>query len=173
MIFTIDSNIIITTSRKPSQITRRFAQFIKHYFNATYINRGKTSFNKIVNQIDEDNSKLVVVTETKGNPSSINVYDTKIDSQNPLYSLYINVSLPQSNSNINVDSNNIIVISKTKALDELNEMFISFKPSEKIKTNCIIIKDDDKKDNVANVTFIDKKGLDTKYKIYIKGFNIN
>ena len=91
MIFTISSNLIITTSRKPSQITRRFAQFLKHYFNATYINRGKTSFNKIKNQVP-DESKLVIINETKGNPSSINVYDIGIDSENPLYSLYVNVS---------------------------------------------------------------------------------
>lgn len=172
MIFTISSNLIITTSRKPSQITRRFAQFLKHYFNATYINRGKTSFNKIKNQVP-DESKLVIINETKGNPSSINVYDIGIDSENPLYSLYVNVSLPQEKCNINVDNGNIIVLSKTKSLNEITSRFISFKPEKKVKTNCIIIKDDDREDIIATVSFIDKKGIDSKYKVYIRGFNNN
>ncbi len=173
MIFRIDSDLIITTSRKPSQKTRRFAQFLKHYFNFMYINRGKTSFNKIVNQVKQENvNKLLVITETKGNPSSINIYNTE-DYENPIFSIYLNVSLPQNNSKINVDSENIFIINKAKSLNEINELFIPLKSQEKIKNNCIITRDYDKNDSIASVTFIDKKGEDTKYKVYIKGFKIN
>ena len=80
MLYKINSSIIISTSRKPSQITRRFAQFLKHYFNATYINRGKTSFTKVMNQAKQhENSILLIITETKGNPSNIDIYTLEND----------------------------------------------------------------------------------------------
>ena len=174
MIFQLDSDVLITTSRKPSQKTRRFSQFLKHYFNFKYINRGKSSFNKVVTQTrQEDVSKLIVITETKGNPSSINVYDIEKSSEEPLYSIYINCSLPSNNSKINTKSNDIYVINKAKSLSEFNKFFMQIKPSEKIKTNCVICRDYDKDDSVASGNFIDKNGDDTKFKIYISGFKIN
>ncbi|MDD6286195.1 hypothetical protein [Candidatus Methanosphaera massiliense] len=173
MILTTNSNLVITTSRKPSQLTRRFAQFLKHYFNSTYINRGKTSFNKVVNQArNEDYSKLLVITETKGNPSAINIYDLESDMNNPLYSIYINVSIPQEKNTINVNKEEITFINKSQALNELNEFFTPLNPTDKIKQNCIIIEDNDEKNNIASIKFIDKKGLDVKYKIYVTGYKI-
>lgn len=172
MIYTIESDLIITTSRKPSQITRRFAQFIKHYFNATYINRGKMSFRKIINTAkQEENSLLLILTETKGNPSNIDVYDTKIDDENPIANLYFNISIPSQNSRINVNSNEIFIINKSGCLDELFERFTRINSTEHIDTNCIIIRDDE--DNLADITFIDKHGEDCRYKIYLKGFNLS
>ncbi|WP_455645145.1 hypothetical protein [Methanosphaera sp.] len=175
MIFTIKSNLIITTSRKPSQITRRFAQFLKHYFNAVYINRGKSSFKKVVNQANKENSRLLVITETKGNPSSINIYNVEEDIENPEISIYITVSLAKHNDKINVNHENIIFINKAKSMDELNNLFTPFKPEEKVKNNCVIIRDvnEDNNKNKAVITFFDKKGLDTKYKIYVTGYKIS
>ena len=171
MLFKIDSNMVISTSRKPSQITRRFAQFLKHYFNAVYINRGKSSFNKIVNKAKQyDNSILLVITETKGNPSSINIYNLDKDSENPLRSIYITVSLPQENDKINTDSNDIIVVNKSGEIDELFSGCEVIKTYEKIKSNCIIVRDDEKE--FVSARFIDKKGEDTKFKVYIKGFKV-
>lgn len=171
MLFKINSNIVISTSRKPSQITRRFVQFLKHYFNAVYINRGKSSFTKIVNQAKQyDDSLLLIITETKGNPSSINIYDLDKDSENPLKSIYINVSLPKVNDKVNTNSNEIIFINKVRELDELFSDCDVIKSKEKIKSNCIIIRDDEKE--FISASFIDKKGEDTKFKVYIKGFKV-
>lgn len=174
MILRIDSNLTITTSRKPSQITRRFAQFLKHYFDAVYINRGKSNFNKIINQLRMNNkTKLLVITETKGNPSSVNLYDIEMDVKKPQVSIFLNVSLPHNNKKINVDSENIVFINKAKTLNEINNLFIPYETREKIKTNCIISRDYDDENIIAIITFFDKKGIDTKYKLYIKEYKIN
>lgn len=172
MIYTIKSDLIITTSRKPSQITRRFAQFIKHYFDATYINRGKMSFRKITHTAKQaDNSMLLILTETKGNPSSIDIYDIKKDDENPIANLYFNISIPSQNNRINVNPSEIFIINKSNSLNELFERFTKINTTEHIDKNCIIIKDDE--ENLANITFIDKNGDDCKYKIYLKGFDLN
>lgn len=168
MLYKINSKIIISTSRKPSQITRRFAQFLKHYFNATYINRGKTSFTKILNQAKQhENSVLLIITETKGNPSNIDVYDLE-DEDNPLISIHLSVSLPQHNNPINTNGDEITFINKVKDYNELFDVFAPVESNEKIKSNCILI--EDKKEICAR--FFDKKGNDTKYKAYLKGYNI-
>ncbi|MBE6485311.1 MAG: hypothetical protein E7Z85_00520 [Methanosphaera stadtmanae] len=172
MLFKINSKLVISTSRKPSQITRRFAQFLKHYFNGIYINRGKSSFSKVVNQSKQyENSTLIIITETKGNPSSVNIYDLEKDSENPKSSIYINVSLPQENNKINTNSDDIIIINKSADLEELFSECEIIKPNEKIRENCIIIRDDEKE--FISASFIDKNCEDTKFKVYIKGFKSN
>lgn len=171
MLFKINSKLVISTSRKPSQITRRFAQFLKHYFNAIYINRGKSSFNKVVNQSKQyENSLLLIITETKGNPSSINIYNLEEDMENPVKSIYINVSLPQENNKINTNSNDIVFINKVKEFDEFFNSCETIHPDEKIKENCVIIRDDEKE--FVSASFIDKNGEDTKFKVYVKGFKV-
>ncbi len=173
MLFKIDSNILITTSRKPSQITRRFAQFLKHFLQSTYVNRGKTSFNKLINQtINEGFNGLLVITETKGNPSAINIYNTDISKKDPIYTIYINVSLPKENKTINTNDT-IVVNNKSKALSELNDIFEVYKPLEKINENCIVISDNTENNNIALASFIDQNKNKLRYKVYITGFNIN
>lgn len=170
MLFKINSELVISTSRKPSQITRRFAQFLKHYFNGTYINRGKSSFSKVVNQAKQyENAFLIMITETKGNPSSLNIYDLENDSENPVGSIYITVSLPQENNKVNT-GDEIIIINKSSDFEEFLSECEVIKSDEKIKENCIVIQDDEK---FISASFFDKKGEDTKYKIYIKGFKIS
>lgn len=174
MILKLNSNLIITTSRKPSQNTRRFAQFLKHYFDCPYLNRGKQSFNKMINlSKGYKDSLLLVLTETKGNPSNIDVYDINKDSENPLYNIYINVSLPKENKRINVNPEEIVFINKTNHLKSLNELFTEIKVNERVKNNYIVILDDDKNDSVVKIEFIDKTGENTNYSIYVKGLNDN
>ena len=172
MLYKIDSGLVISTSRKPSQITRRFAQFLKHYFNAVYINRGKSSFTKIVNQAKSyDNSLLLIITETKGNPSNINVYNLEKDSENPVRSIYVNVSLPFENNTVNTDSEDIVFINKVRDFDDFFNGCQKVNPDEKITRNCIVIRDDDERE-YSSACFIDKNGNDTRYKVYVKGFKV-
>lgn len=174
MIFQINNNINITTSRKPSQKTRRLAQFLKHYFNFNYINRGKTSLSKLKNQTQTDNKHiLIIINETKGNPSSINIYDLNLVEDEPVYSLYINVSLPENNTKINVNSKEIYILNKAKSMRAFNELFKEVKPEEKLKTNIVTVLDYKENDNIAKVEFIDKHANTLKYKLYIKSFKIN
>lgn len=170
MLFKVNSKLVISTSRKPSQITRRFAQFLKHYFNGVYINRGKSSFSKVVNQAKQyDNSLLIIITETKGNPSSLNVYDLEKDSENPVSSLYLTVSLPQENNKVNTNDE-IIIINKSSEFEEFLSELDVVNVDDKVKENCIVVRDDEK---FICASFFDKKGEDTKFKVYIKGFKIN
>ncbi len=172
---TTNEKLMITTSRKPSQITRRFSQFLKHYFNAIYINRGKLSVNKVmINAIKEDATKLLIIHETKGNPSKIDVYSVSNDlNQELITSVYISVSLPTNKNKISVNSNEIKIVPLTKKLNNILKLF-SFKRAnhKDEKINCIIIKEDDDDNNIASINFIDKLGKDTKYRIYVKGFDI-
>lgn len=170
MLYKLSSDFNITTSRKPSQITRRFAQFLKHYFNTTYTNRGKTSFTKVINETrNNGKSILLVINETKGNPSSINIYNLEKSVEEAWINIYINISLPQENNTINTDSGSIILINKSRKLDELCDNFSQIKTSEKIRENCIIITDEEN----IRAEFIDKKGNNTKFKVFIKGFKVN
>ncbi|RAP47479.1 MAG: hypothetical protein BZ136_06215 [Methanosphaera sp. rholeuAM74] len=169
MIYTLDFRLIITTSRKPSQITRRFAQFLKHYFNATYITRGKTSFKKIQYQSRIENHLLLVINQTKGNPSSIDVYDCN-SSDDAIGSIYLTLSIPQENERINVDSDSIMIINKNDLIELPSQLVTSYDVKERIKSNCIIIDDDIKNDSKACISFIDKNSADTKYYVYINGY---
>jgi U3 small nucleolar ribonucleoprotein protein IMP4 len=172
MLYTIESKLIITTSRKPSQITRRFAQFIKHYFGASYINRGKMSFSKVIFKAkEEENTLLLILNETKGNPSSIDVYNVSVDDENPFLNLNFTISLPSSNNRINTDINNIFFINKNNKLDDLFDLFVSVDVDEHIDNNCVVVKSSE--DNLADIIFIDRNANDTRYKIFLKGFNIN
>lgn len=171
MIYVIESNLIISTSRKPSQKTRRFAQFLKHYFNATYINRGKMSFSKVINTSkQEENSLLIVLMEVKGNPSNIDVYNLDKDEENPIFSLNFNVSLPKSNNRINTDSSKISIINKNNQLNSLFELFTRINTKEHVKENAIMIKES--QNYMADVYFIDRDANTLPYKMYIKDFKI-
>ncbi|MCD7781933.1 MAG: hypothetical protein LUG89_04505 [Methanosphaera sp.] len=172
MLFKIDSNLLITTSRKPSQKTRQLAQFIKHFFSITYVNRGKTSFNKIITKAQQDNyNYLLVITETKGNPSSIKIYDINTNMDDAICEIYCNASLPKEKVHVNIDSD-ITIINKSSELSKFNEYFDEFKPDEKIKSSCVVIKDYTENNNIGMVNFIDKNENILNVKLYIKGYNI-
>ena len=78
--------------------------------------------------------------------------------------------MPKTNSKINTDGESIVIINKAHNLEELFLDCENIKVDEKIKNNCIIIKDNE--NEYASVSFIDKKGNDTKFKVYVKGFKI-
>jgi len=60
----------ITTSRKPSQKTRRLAKFLSKVFLSIYENRGKKSISEVVARADSLGEKRVmIVKEHHGNPS--------------------------------------------------------------------------------------------------------
>ena len=170
MLYKLNSRLVITTSRKPSQMTRTFSQFLNHFLNATYFNRGKASFTKVVNQTRQyDTSLLVVINQTKGNPSSINVYNLEDSTSEACFSIYVNVSLPRESNKINTVKEDLVLINKCESLKELCELLEPVDSNQKIRENCILLSDNEN----MNARFFDKNSEDTGFKVYIKGFKIN
>ena len=170
MLYKLNAPLFITTSRKPSQMTRTFSQFLNHFLNATYFNRGKSSFTKVVNQTRQhDTSFLVIVNQTKGNPSSINVYDIEKSTDESLFSIYVNVSLPKESNKINTVKEDLVLINKCESSEELCELLEPVDTHDKIRENCIVLSDNEN----MNARFFDKNAEDTGFKVYIKGFKIN
>ncbi len=68
----------LTTSRKPSPVTRRLARALAHFFNMYYENRGKSSLDEVQNSAKSRDFKyLMILSEFHGNPSQIVLYDVE------------------------------------------------------------------------------------------------
>ncbi len=70
-------NTAITTSRKPSQLTRSLARGLFKFLNAKkYYNRGKSSLEDIFNDMAEKElDYLLIISEYHGNPSRLTLFD--------------------------------------------------------------------------------------------------
>ncbi len=67
--------ILITTSRKPSTRTRRFARELSSVLPLSrYVPRGKSSIHDVIERAEElGMHRVVVIGETKGNPSIMRI----------------------------------------------------------------------------------------------------
>ena len=73
--------MLITTSRKPSPRTRTFTRSLERVLNSKYINRGKMSMRDVLLKSSVLNySTIAVISEMKGNPSRIEIYNLKGES---------------------------------------------------------------------------------------------
>lgn len=67
----------VTTSRKSSLSTKILASNIATFLNAKYEPRGKKSIEDVITRADElGHSRIIVVSETKGNPNKLAFIDT-------------------------------------------------------------------------------------------------
>ncbi|WP_040681801.1 ribonucleotide-diphosphate reductase subunit beta [Methanobrevibacter boviskoreani] len=67
--------MLISTSRKPSQNTRKFCKNLMHATGSEYINRGKSSIRDILlKSTTLGNDSTAFVYEIKGNPSKITFF---------------------------------------------------------------------------------------------------
>jgi U3 small nucleolar ribonucleoprotein protein IMP4 len=83
--------MLITTSRKPSQRTRSFCRNLERVLNSKYVNRGKMSIRDVmIKSIQLKFKSTAIVSESKGNPSRIDLYDA--DGEN-IISLDVTVSI--------------------------------------------------------------------------------
>ena len=68
----------ITTSRKPSNSTKIIASNISNFLNSTYEPRGKKSVEEIVERANDLGfSRIMVISEQKGNPNKIAFLDSR------------------------------------------------------------------------------------------------
>lgn len=158
--------MFITTSRKPSGRTRSFCQSLSHALNATYINRGKMSFRDVLIKASESGfKKVAIVSQIKGNPSRIEIYDT---NGSLLLFLKITAALMDLKGKINPEK--LCVICE---IEDLTETFISLldipEGHKESNKNIIWIKKGDL-ENKASIEFYDKDGSIRDPKIYIKNW---
>ena len=155
--------MLITTSRKPSRQTRSFCQSLGHILNAEYVNRGKMSFRDVlVKAASLGFQKIAVVSQIKGNPSKIEIYN---ENSEMLLFLKITVSFLNSKGKVNSDA-----LSMRCEVEELMPLTdILDIPEGNSKENFIWIKEG-KGENKAMLEFYDKDGSIRDPRIYVKSW---
>ena len=156
--------MLITTSRKPSSRTRSFCQDLSHVLNAKYVNRGKMSFRDVLlKSVTLGFQETAVVSQIKGNPSKIEIYDEKGEL---LLFLKITVSLLDLKGKINSDA-----LSIRCEIDELKDPLTAILkiPEENSNKNLIWVKAGEG-ENKAILEFYDKEGSIRDPRIYVKNW---
>lgn len=154
--------MLISTSRKPSQKTRKFCKNFSHATVSSYVNRGKMNMRELLlKALELGEVNIAVVHEIKGNPSRITFYSNKGEV---LLVLLINVTL--TNERLHISPKNLTVVSKVEKLNSLAEIF-TFPLVEEDNANYIKInKTDD--DLVAKINFINKFEEEIPFQINVR-----
>jgi len=70
------SQLFVTTSRKPSVLTRKLAKALAGLLGAETENRGKRSFGEVVERAEtQGRTRIIAIYEKKGNPESLNFFE--------------------------------------------------------------------------------------------------
>ena len=154
--------MLISTSRKPSQKTRKFCKNFAHAIGSKSINRGKMNMRGLLlKALDEDEINLAIVNEIKGNPSKITFYSNNGEE---LLSLLVSVSL--SNERLNISHSKLKIVSEIDDLNFLSEIW-GFELIDKADENYIYISGEDE-NLIAKIKFINKFGDVTDFQINVK-----
>jgi U3 small nucleolar ribonucleoprotein protein IMP4 len=158
--------MLITTSRKPSSRTRSFCQSLSHVLNAEYVNRGKMSFRDVLVKASSLGfPKIAIVSQIKGNPSKIEIYD---ENSKMLLFLKITVSLLNLKGKINSDALTIRC-----EIEELKDPLIGILniPENKGNSNMNLIwVKEGEGENKAIFQFYGKDGSIRDPRIYVKNW---
>ena len=154
--------MLISTSRTPSQKTRKFCKNFSHATVSSYVNRGKMNMRELLlKALELGEVNIAVVYEIKGNPSRITFYSNKGEV---LLVLLINVTL--TNERLHISPKNLTVVSEVEKLNSLAEIF-TFPLVEEDNANYIKInKTDD--DLVAKINFINKFEEEIPFQINVR-----
>ncbi len=153
--------MLISTSRKPSQKTRKFCKNFAHSTDSTSVNRGKMNMRELLlRALDEDEVNLAIVNEIKGNPSKITFYSNKGEEL-----LIILITASISNERLNIAPSKLKVVSDVSELNCLSDI-LGFELVDSAEDNYIHISEDD--DLIAKINFINKFGDKTDFQINVK-----
>ena len=153
--------MLISTSRKPSQKTRKFCKNLAHSTGSTSVNRGKMNMRELLlKALELDEFNLAVVNELKGNPSKITFYSNKGEV---LLVILIGASLEFDK--LNIAPSKLKIVSQVKKLDVLSDI-LDIELADKAEDNYILISSDD--DLIAKINFINKFGDKTNFQINVK-----
>ena len=154
--------MLISTSRKPSQKTRKFCKNFSHATDSTSVNRGKMNMRELLlKALAEDEVNLAIVNEIKGNPSKITFYSNKGEE---LLSILISVSI--SNERLNIQPSKLKIVSEIGQLNCLSDI-LGYELVDKAEENYIYISSEDS-DLIARISFINKFRDKTDFQINVK-----
>ena len=153
--------MLISTSRKPSQKTRKFCKNLAHATGSTSVNRGKMNMRELLLKVLEvEEYNLAVVNEIKGNPSRISFFSNKGEL---LLTILIGVTLAKEKTNI--APSQLKMVSEVKRLNVLSEI-LDLDLVDKAEENYILVSKSD--DSVARIQFINKFGDKFDFQINVK-----
>ena len=102
--------MLISTSRKPSQKTRKFCKNLAHATGSTSVNRGKSNMRELLlKALELDEHNLAIVNEIKGNPSRVTFYSNKGEIL-----LIILIGVTTSNERCHILPKNLKIVSKVR-----------------------------------------------------------
>ncbi|MBQ6099162.1 MAG: ribonucleotide-diphosphate reductase subunit beta [Methanobrevibacter sp.] len=153
--------MLISTSRKPSQKTRKFCKNLARLTDSTSVNRGKMNMRELLlKALEVDEFNLAIVNEIKGNPSKITFYSNKGEVL-----LVILISVVLENEKLNMAPSQLKVVSKIERLNVLSDI-LDLDLVDNAEDNYILISDSD--DLVAKINFINKFGDKLNFQINVK-----
>ena len=153
--------MLISTSRKPSQKTRKFCKNLARVTDSTSVNRGKMNMRELLlKALEVDEYNLAIVNEIKGNPSRISFFSNKGEL---LLTILIGVTL--DNEKTNIAPSQLKIVSEVKKLDVLSDI-LDLDLVDKAEDNYILVSKSD--DSIARIHFVNKFGDRLNFQINVK-----
>lgn len=153
--------MLISTSRKPSQKTRKFCKNFARLTDSTSVNRGKMNMRELLlKALELDEINLAVVNEIKGNPSKITFYSNKGEVL-----LVILISVTQDSEKLNIAPSRLKIVSEFDKLNILSDI-LGIDLVDKAEDNYILVSQDEKL--IAKINFINKFGDRLNFQINVK-----
>ena len=153
--------MLISTSRKPSQKTRKFCKNLAHATGSRSVNRGKMNMRELLlKALELEEVNLAIVNEIKGNPSKITFYSNKGDV---LLAIVIGATI--GNEKMNIAPSQLKIVSDVKQLDILKDI-LKFDLVDRAEDNYILVSKSE--DSVARINFINKFGDKIDFQINVK-----
>ncbi len=154
--------MLISTSRKPSQKTRKFCKTLARTTDSTSVNRGKMNMRELLlKALELDEINLAIVNEIKGNPSKITFYSNKGDV---LLVLLISISM-DNNEKLNIAPSQLKIVSSFDKLNVLSDIF-DMELVDRAEDNFIIISQHE--NLIAKINFVNKFGEKLNFQINVK-----
>ena len=154
--------MLISTSRKPSQKTRKFCKTLARTTDSTSVNRGKMNMRELlIRALELGEINLAIVNEIKGNPSKITFYSNKGEV---LLVLLISISM-DNNEKLNIAPSQLKIVSNFDKLNVLSDI-LDIGLVDRAQDNFIIISQDE--DLIAKINFVNKFGEKLKFQINVK-----
>lgn len=153
--------MLISTSRKPSQKTRKFCKNFARVTGSTSVNRGKMNMRELLlKALELEEINLAVVNEIKGNPSKITFYSNKGEVL-----LVILISISQDSEKLNIAPSKLKIVSDVDELNLLSDI-LGVELVDKAEDNYMLISKDE--NLIAKINFINKFGDKNSFQINVK-----
>lgn len=154
--------MLISTSRKPSQKTRKFCKNLARVTGSASVNRGKMNMRELLlKALELEEINLAIVNEIKGNPSKITFYSNKGEV---LLAILISVTL-DNNEKLNMAPSQLKVVSGVESLNVLSDI-LGLPLVDIAEDNFIVISKAD--DLIAKIGVINKFGDKLNFQINVK-----